>query len=192
MTSTPNKDAFCPWASIYTPLDRTPSQVRFIEILPCDTEEDDVSCVLKVAELGPDTRYAALSYVWGDPEVTKDIIVNGIMLPVTTNLESALRQFRKTGFPKGCLEDIGEITQLWVDAICINQKDTKERNHQLTLMASIYNNATSVLSWLGLPDENHHDLQFQTIRELMCALALSTGNLNTLSKTLLVSGDNRN
>ncbi|KAK6954802.1 hypothetical protein Daesc_004771 [Daldinia eschscholtzii] len=160
-----------PHEAIYTPLSR--NQVRFIEILPSGTEEAPVRCLLKAVELGPDVRYAALSYVWGDPEVTRDIIVNGVVLPVTVNLESALRQFSKTGFPGN--GETGLITQLWVDAISINQQDTQERNHQVTMMASIYRNATSVLSWLGAPDENHHDLALRTMNKVMYSIYSTLG-----------------
>ena len=38
---------------------------------------------------------------------------------------------------------------LWIDAICINQDDVFERNHQVRLMGDLYRSATSVLSWLG-------------------------------------------
>ncbi|KAI1480266.1 heterokaryon incompatibility protein-domain-containing protein [Daldinia eschscholtzii] len=152
-----------PHEAIYTPLSQ--NQVRFIEILPSDTEEGPVRCLLKAVELGPDVRYAALSYIWGDPGVTRDIIVNDIVLPVTVNLESALRQFSKTGFPGK--RETGLITQLWVDAVCVNQQDIPERNHQVTMMASIYSNATAVFSWLGPPGEGRHDLALRAIRETM-------------------------
>ncbi len=31
-----------------------------------------------------------------------------------------------------------EVVTLWVDALCINQQDTKERGQQVTIMAEIY------------------------------------------------------
>ncbi|KAI0386320.1 heterokaryon incompatibility protein-domain-containing protein [Hypomontagnella monticulosa] len=165
MNTVSNQEHSCPWASIYTPLDRSIPQIRLIEILPCHAEDDIVSCELKTVALGPDVCYAALSYVWGDPDHTENILVNGVLLPVTVNLESALWQFRETGFPEN--EYTPKTRQLWVDAVCINQNDIQERTHQLTLMGSIYRNAASVLSWLGLPDGNRHDLAFQIVRWLL-------------------------
>ena len=38
---------------------------------------------------------------------------------------------------------------LWLDALCINQEDLRERNHQVGLMRSIYINTDNVLLWLG-------------------------------------------
>ncbi|KAM0240122.1 hypothetical protein ACHAP5_008097 [Fusarium lateritium] len=38
---------------------------------------------------------------------------------------------------------------LWVDAICINQDDSKERGQQVQLMRNIYAEAKQVIAWLG-------------------------------------------
>jgi hypothetical protein len=40
---------------------------------------------------------------------------------------------------------------MWVDAVCIDQYDTQERNHQVKQMRNIYEHATNVLVWLGPP-----------------------------------------
>ncbi len=36
---------------------------------------------------------------------------------------------------------------LWIDAICIDQSSIQERNHQVTMMGSIYSQAACVYSW---------------------------------------------
>jgi len=38
---------------------------------------------------------------------------------------------------------------MWVDSICINQKDTTERNQQVEIMGSIYSGAKEVFCWLS-------------------------------------------
>jgi hypothetical protein len=38
---------------------------------------------------------------------------------------------------------------IWIDQICINQSDIKERGQQLTLMGQIYSSCSVVLVWLG-------------------------------------------
>ena len=45
-------------------------------------------------------------------------------------------------------------TDLWIDAICINQNDHTERSHQVGHMHRIYSNASSVVAWLGEGDRN--------------------------------------
>ncbi|KAI0186799.1 aldehyde dehydrogenase family-domain-containing protein [Xylaria flabelliformis] len=151
-------------SSIYTPLDYTQPQVRFIEIIPFATDDEPVSCRLKIMDLTKNIPYAALSYVWGDINFTEDILVNGIKLPVTTNLASALRQFRTTGFPHH--PDVGKLQWLWVDAICINQNNIEEKNHQVPFMGKIYSNASLVLSWLGIPDYSRLDAAIHTIHNI--------------------------
>jgi hypothetical protein len=56
-------------------------------------------------------RYEALSYTWGDSNVTDDILCNGCRLRVTTNLKAALRRLRFAA----------KSRRLWIDAICIHQ-----------------------------------------------------------------------
>jgi hypothetical protein len=38
---------------------------------------------------------------------------------------------------------------MWIDAICINQKDLKERSEQVQLMQKIYKDAKTLVVWLG-------------------------------------------
>ena len=74
-----------------------------------------------------------------------NFVVNGEVTPVTKNLANALRR----------LQDVTDMP-VWADAICINQQDVKERNHQVQLMGQIYCRATTVFSWLD--DDNRDNL----------------------------------
>jgi hypothetical protein len=90
--------------------------------------------------------YEALSYVWG---TSASAGVNSIRnvpiqcsnheLLITTNLEQAIKHIRSKLSP----------IFLWADAICINQEDRKEREHQVTLMNQVYQKAKRVYIWLG-------------------------------------------
>ncbi|CZR61365.1 uncharacterized protein PAC_11261 [Phialocephala subalpina] len=42
---------------------------------------------------------------------------------------------------------------LWIDGLCINQRDSDERNVQVRIMARIYAKADFLVVWLGLGDE---------------------------------------
>jgi hypothetical protein len=88
-----------------------------------------------------DIKYEALSYCWGDPELQGFILLNGNAASVTVNLTRALENIRL---------DHGTRV-LWVDALCINQEDTTERNHQVKQMGAIYQKAERVVVWLGRP-----------------------------------------
>ena len=65
------------------------------------------------------------------------------MLPISQNLEGVLRALRE--------EHKERI--LWVDALCINQKDLIERNEQVPKMNRIYSQASCVLIWVGDREE---------------------------------------
>ncbi|KAF2640327.1 HET-domain-containing protein [Massarina eburnea CBS 473.64] len=86
--------------------------------------------------------FAALSYVWGDASDTRIIVVNNYPMHVTANLESVLRHLRDKN------EFSGRF-MLWVDALCINQKDLAERAAQIQRMRQIYGMAWTVVAWLG-------------------------------------------
>lgn len=86
-------------------------------------------------------RYEALSYVWGSSDLSSSIATRGGVIPLTANLDEALRRVR----------DRDRIRRIWADGVCINQNDLKERGHQVRLMGHIYKDAEKVLIWLG-PD----------------------------------------
>ncbi|KAJ4049780.1 hypothetical protein NW756_006417 [Fusarium oxysporum] len=98
-------------------------------------------------------QYEALSYVWGSEHNPKDAIMpDRSSISITNNLDIALRHLRYTA----------EDRQLWVDSLCINQKDEEEKSSQIPLMGSIYRLANRVLAWLG-PEENESRHALETI-----------------------------
>ncbi|KAI0405808.1 hypothetical protein F4802DRAFT_560770 [Xylaria palmicola] len=87
-------------------------------------------------------RYIALSYAWGPVEDQRKILINGIETEVRPNLYAALLELRKSPW-------VYRGIRLWIDALCINQNDTRERAQQVSIMRSIYVAAWQVVVWLG-------------------------------------------
>ncbi|KAH6855859.1 heterokaryon incompatibility protein-domain-containing protein [Chaetomium sp. MPI-CAGE-AT-0009] len=84
--------------------------------------------------------FTALSYVWGLPTTPlPHLTINTHPVPVTPNLHSAITRLARQRW----------TGRLWVDALCINQADTAEKNVQVPLMSRIYGAAECVLVWLG-------------------------------------------
>lgn len=136
----------------YYPLNTDRNEIRFLTLLPTGSDETTiVRCSLEHVSLINPPEYRALSYCWGDPTVTTEIIINKTPVQVTTNLESALRHLRDKGY-----------TCFWVDAICINQQDDDEKNQQLVWMGSIYRRAKVVEAWIG-EEDNDSDGVFDAI-----------------------------
>lgn len=100
--------------------------------------------------------YLALSYVWGDAKDTCNILCNNSSFAITRNLHAVLRKLMEQAIvlePQKQLEneepELDEDLILWVDAICINQADNKEKSEQVKLMFDIYRQAYGVVAWLG-------------------------------------------
>ncbi|KAI7783746.1 hypothetical protein LA080_011455 [Diaporthe eres] len=103
---------------------------------------DPIRCILirwKLNNAAGQLPYRALSYVWRNSAVTDTIDLQELPFQITLNLSCALRHLRKVD---------GEIL-LWVDAICINQKDHEERGLQVSIMKLIYKNAEQVAVFMG-------------------------------------------
>ena len=47
------------------------------------------------------------------------------------------------------LRDPVDSLVLWVEAICINQKDNNEKAHQVAMMREIYSSCQKMIIWLG-------------------------------------------
>jgi hypothetical protein len=121
--------------ALYSPLDLELKQIRILTLLP-GSSEDPIKGFLGTMSLDDNPEYEALSYVWGDPKITHLICVDGADYAVTTNLETALRYIRLKDCPR----------KMWIDAICINQSDISERNHQVKKMRLIYRTVSTVLA----------------------------------------------
>ena len=91
-------------------------------------------------------KISALSHTWGNPLDTREIFLetdNGRCVwsrQVTVNLEMALRGMRTSEGPR----------ILWIDALCINQQDLREKSHDIRRMRRIYETAYEVVAWLGV------------------------------------------
>jgi hypothetical protein len=122
----------------------TTGDLRILELLP-GSFGDPLHCRLRVAAIESDPVYDALSYMWGDSSPKGIIILNGEAFSVTRSLENALRHVR--------LRD--RVRCLWADAVCINQRDVKERGNQVHLMKEIYSRSKTVRVWIdvNLPPE---------------------------------------
>ncbi|KAI0184045.1 heterokaryon incompatibility protein-domain-containing protein [Xylaria flabelliformis] len=118
-------------------LDLATDHIRVIELSP-GFEDDDIECSLKVHSIKKDGVPEALSYVWGKEISQEQILVDLQPFSVTKNLLEILRSLRH---PE-------TFRSIWIDAICINQGNYKERSHQVRLMRDIYSQAQHTIIYL--------------------------------------------
>lgn len=105
-----------------------------------------IECSLQHFDLGSETcpSYTAISYTWGRDKARFKIHIGDTAINIRENLRNALRSIRDK--KTGCW--------LWIDAICIKQDSTREKDQQVRLMAEIYGNANYVLVWLQSAGES--------------------------------------
>ncbi|KAF1927157.1 uncharacterized protein M421DRAFT_422020 [Didymella exigua CBS 183.55] len=98
-------------------------------------------------DLNPDLpTYRALSYTWGEVTNFAPVPVNGSYhLQVSQNLHRFLEELCQDKHLDSGIRD----HFLWIDQICINQKDLSEKTYQIPLMSKIYERAESVIVWLN-------------------------------------------
>ncbi|KAK3354083.1 heterokaryon incompatibility protein-domain-containing protein, partial [Lasiosphaeria hispida] len=137
----------------YSPLSEH-GNIRLIRLMGHKDKGAPIQCQLfeyPLQEPGQGAHlYEALSYVWGseednqpiciqEPDGKGDTFLAPRRLYVTQNLYAALLHIRNR-----LLDRV-----LWIDAICINQEDNKEKEQQVQFMAKIYASANRVIVWLG-------------------------------------------
>lgn len=108
--------------------------------------------------------YRILSYVWGDASLLQKIIVNDFSIYVTQNLWDFLNEFILGANDSD--HSSSSRVWWWIDALCINQNDLKERAAQVKRMGTIYEQALDCVAWLG-PAQNDSDKAF----DLLSAIA---------------------
>lgn len=131
------------------------TEIRLLDLCPSQGLVDSrLIGRLYTTSIESPSPYVALSYVWGLGDKTQSIHISNLnddeehSISITESLETALRHFRKSG----------EVITLWIDQICINQEDNKEKGQQVAMMGSIYSSATQVLVWLGPAQDGSDEL----------------------------------
>jgi hypothetical protein len=134
----------------HTPLDLQQPSIRLVEVLPPDPS-GYVYCNVKHANINDE--YICVSYVWGPPEDVHCIYLNGQPFRVRRNLLEFLETVSSQSInpkPKSPRLDFRQAaTSLWIDALCIDQENNGERNHQVQQMGKIFEHAQRVIAWIG-------------------------------------------
>lgn len=133
-------------------------QLRLFSLLPGGRLEP-IRGRLEIANFEGDdcaNDYEALSYCWGDVQRHQRLIeIDWRAFPVGENLQGALQNLRRSDRPR----------LLWIDAICINQRDLEERNEQVRMMLEIYGAAKKVVAWLG-PATQHTSMGMRLLADI--------------------------
>lgn len=97
--------------------------------------------------------YDAVSYTWGDSQDEERILIR-YRNPQDNN------RSRPFIVRKNCADVLRQLSRFatsqfyWIDAICINQADEKEREEQVILMSDIFGRARCVLACVGMHQDD--------------------------------------
>lgn len=133
----------------YSPLNPTAKEIRllYLDELPSLDPSVPVRCQVRHTSLleDPVITYYAISYCWGEGADLKAIYLNGEIVNVPESAEKALRGTYSTSE--------GREMPVWIDALCIDQRDLTEKSHQVAIMGEVYSSASEVRVWLGDQDD---------------------------------------
>lgn len=143
----------------------SPSSIRCLCLHP-GSRVDPLTGYLEETFLENDTRFDAVSYVWGESRPTSKISFPDGSLPLFSNLDTMLRRLRLVDRPRW----------LWIDAICIDQHNAQERSSQVRIMGRIYSKAEKVIIWLGEETETSGEAfkMMHTVHEVIDASVLGS------------------
>lgn len=107
---------------------------------PSMSDSDSVESISS----GQYVAFEAVSYCWDRFPSQSDLSLNGVATQAPNSAVAVLRNFR--------LESRSRI--LWIDAICIDQSNGREKSEQIPMMSDIYRAATCTLAWLGSTEDS--------------------------------------
>ncbi|KAK4497941.1 hypothetical protein PRZ48_010597 [Zasmidium cellare] len=141
---------------------------------------DDIRCILQSLDLeGPETpSWVTVSYCWGDPRERIPLEVNGHTIFVPPNARDAIVRLRLPS----------EDRVVWIDSVCINQADLKERSLQVRSMGLLYRKAEANYIFLGHPSGVHTERIAQILRNGADRIRAARGSLNQAEEMGFMTG----
>jgi hypothetical protein len=123
--------------------------IRLLNLLPTEETQGPLRGIVMDVPIDYSRDFRALSYVWGTEKLEETLETPFGALNITSSLASALRHIRRTEYPM----------LLWVDAICINQKDDEEKKSQIKLLPHVFQHAMTTLAYLGEDEFNNRAVE---------------------------------
>jgi hypothetical protein len=102
------------------------SAVRLVQICPDLSSTGRIQCRIRNTTF--DIHYNCLLYTWSSSDGLQDIELIGQSFQIRRNLLDSLRHARGRF----------DAAEWFIDALCIDQRNVSERNHQVQQMADIY------------------------------------------------------
>lgn len=143
--------------------DSSKAETRVFD-LHLDQDDAPITGTLRVVDLNSDSKpsFTALSYCWAQAPGERCTHLPGQATDPTSTSKGTItcNSHHNIEVPWNCVDALWHLRKahrrtrenhltIWVDTICINQKDDAEKDYQITLMAKIYESARATYFWLG-------------------------------------------
>lgn len=151
-------------------------EFRLLDVQPAEPWDTLVKCTLRHANFNDERlpKYESISYVWGDAQELDTLVIDGKQYQFSANSVAALRRTRHPSV----------IRTVWIDAVCIDQKNLDERAQQVALMGELYRNSVGNLVCFGhCADDHSTNLALQDISSILKDMNEETNNLKHIDKT---------
>lgn len=151
-------------------------EFRLLDVHPAEPTDTLVRCSLRQATLEDERipAYETISYVWGKETNLNTIDLDGRTYKFPATSIAAIRRVRSPH----------ALRTLWIDAVCIDQGNLKERAQQVEMMGQIYRRSAGNLIYFGhCLDENSTQLALRDIRRILQEMTEDTQSLNEVAGT---------
>ncbi|KAI1378514.1 heterokaryon incompatibility protein-domain-containing protein [Hypoxylon crocopeplum] len=144
-------------------------EIRLLDLLPA-TASGGLNGRVRRFSIGSTPTFVSVSHVWGDKKADRAMSLEsgcGIRnLQISHNLESFLiNMLCHTPETLPQIWEGSERLPMWIDMVCIDQVDNREKALQIPLMRDIYSKASSVVVWIHEYD-SYLRYAFQYLRRI--------------------------
>ncbi|CAI6342229.1 unnamed protein product [Periconia digitata] len=123
----------------YSTLRENSQEIRVLELEKGTFLSGMLKASMRFTSVDDPIAYEALSYRWGNPVMSEEMLIDGKRFTITKSAYDLLWAQRSKY----------KSRLVWCDAICINQKSDDEKTHQVRMMKDIYQKAKRVVVWAG-------------------------------------------
>lgn len=133
-------------------------EIRLFLLFPGKQSEPIHGMIFTVPSIKDAGNFRTLSYEWGERKKEKQILTENGVLKIWGSLHSLIMTLREEESP----------AVFWIDAICINQIDDKEKIQQIRLLPEIFQHASRTLAFLG--SDRRSDDAVETLLQIRAKL----------------------
>ena len=146
---------------VHEPFEDSKSQIRLLRMLPIShSNENCLQYSISTYDFDRVGEFIAISYTWGDSKNKQAVHIDDKICSVRQNCYYLLKHVYEHW-------KLGQIQAdlLWIDSVCINQKDCEEKSIQVSFMGEICAKAAEVLACIG-PHADDSEFLFEKAWEV--------------------------